>query len=227
MAEQHTREAAVDHAEDWVASGEFERELANAVACATESQVPGNAAVLTLYLSDHIAPRLAALGFACEIHDNPVHGAPPLLTAERFESATAPTLLGYGHGDVVRGQHAQWSNGRDPFVLRREGGRLYGRGSADNKAQHLINFAALEAVLRTRGRLGFNARFVVEMGEEVGSPGLSEFFTDNPQLLDADAFIASDGPRLQPDVPTVFLGAPAVATFPNAWLACHFPVMAA
>ena len=58
---------------------------------------------------------------------------------------------------------------------KQEGGRYYGRGSADNKAQHSINMAALATVIAERGKLGFNAKFFIETGEEVGSPGLQQF----------------------------------------------------
>ncbi|MBN8920598.1 MAG: M20/M25/M40 family metallo-hydrolase, partial [Rhizobiales bacterium] len=57
-----------------------------------------------------------------------------------------------------------------------------------------------------RGRLGFNAKWLIEMGEEVGSPGLREFCTEHPGLLRADVLIGSDGPRLAADRPTIFLG---------------------
>jgi hypothetical protein len=53
--------------------------------------------------------------------------------------------------------------------------RWYGRGTADNKGQHSINIAALAQVLAARGRLGFNVKWLIEMGEETGSPGLADF----------------------------------------------------
>jgi acetylornithine deacetylase/succinyl-diaminopimelate desuccinylase-like protein len=53
-------------------------------------------------------------------------------------------------------------------------GRWFGRGTADNKGQHSINLAALDRVLAARGRLGFNVKLLIEMGEEVGSPGLRQ-----------------------------------------------------
>src|SRR5581483_4907955 len=83
-----------------------------------------------------------------------------------------------------------------PWTLRQEGDRIYGRGTADNKGQHTINLAALETVLRTRGKLGFNLKVLIETGEEMGSPGLKEFCEQHKDLLRADVLIASDGPRL-------------------------------
>jgi acetylornithine deacetylase/succinyl-diaminopimelate desuccinylase-like protein len=61
------------------------------------------------------------------------------------------------------------------------------------------------------GRLGFNAKWLLEMGEETGSPGLAEFCRLEQTRLAADVLIASDGPRLRADRPTVFLGSRGVA----------------
>ncbi len=210
--------AAVAHAEALFDSGAFFDTLAARVACRTESQNADRAEVLAAYLSDQIAPALAALGFASQIHPNPVAGAPPLLTAERLEDPALPTVLFYGHGDVVRGHEGQWADGRDPWTLTPadgpNGARWYGRGAADNKAQHSINIAALAAVLAARGgRLGFNAKWLLEMGEETGSPGLAAFCSAQRGALAADVLIASDGPRLRADRPTVFLGSRGVANF--------------
>ena len=130
-----------------------------------------------------------------------------------------PTVLSYGHGDVIRAQTDQWRDGLHPFTLVEEGDRLYGRGTADNKGQHLINIAALEAVIAARGRLGFNCRMVIETGEETGSPGLHDFFAAQKDALSADVLIASDGPRLQPETPTMFMGSRGGVTF-DCWSIC-------
>lgn len=204
--------SAIEHATARFDAGDFFADLARRVAHRTESQNPARSAELLAYLSGEIAPALAALGFECVLHANPVAGAPPLLTAQRIEDAALPTVLFYGHGDVVRGLEAQWAEGRDPWTLTAAGERWYGRGSADNKAQHSINLAALAAVIEARGgRLGFNAKWLVEMGEETGSPGLAEFCRGQRERLAADALIASDGPRLRASRPTVFLGSRGVA----------------
>ncbi|MBI4203928.1 MAG: M20/M25/M40 family metallo-hydrolase, partial [Betaproteobacteria bacterium] len=93
-----------------------------------------------------------------------------------------------------------------PWTLKQEGERYYGRGSADNKAQHSINMAALETVIAERGRLGFNAKFMLETGEELSSPGLRAFCEQHCGRLKADVLIASDGPRLSAKRPTLYLG---------------------
>ncbi len=215
-----TTRDAVAHAEALFDSGEFFSSLARRVACRTESQNPARATELLAYLHDEIAPALATLGFTHAIHANPVSGAPPLLVAERQEDPALPTVLFYGHGDVIRGHEGQWAEGRDPWTLTAvtpqaaAPQRWYGRGSADNKSQHSINLAATGAVLAARGgKLGFNAKWLLEMGEETGSPGLAEFCAQHRSLLAADVLIASDGPRLRADRPTVFLGSRGVANF--------------
>lgn len=186
--------------------GSFQSELAKLVEIPSESQDPRGALHLHRYLSEAIEPLLTGLGFSCEVFDNPAGAAGPLMIAERFEDAALPTVLSYGHGDVVRGQEDQWRDGLSPFVLTEEGDRLYGRGSADNKCQHLINIRAMGTLIAAQGKLGFNAKILIEMGEEMGSPGLKVFCETHKARLKADVFIASDGPRLSPDVPTLFTG---------------------
>ena len=94
-----------------------------------------------------------------------------------------------------------------PWRLTEEGDRWYGRGTADNKGQHALNLAALEAVLAERGgRLGFNLKLVLETGEERGSVGLREFVAEHKDQLAADVLIGSDGPRVTPEVPTIATG---------------------
>ena len=85
--------------------------------------------------------------------------------------------------------------------------RWYGRGSADNKGQHALNLSALEAVLAERdGKLGFNLKLVLETCEERGSIGLRDFVAAHRDALAADVLIASDGPRVMPEVPTIATG---------------------
>lgn len=201
-----SREQALSKTASYWQQGNFIAELAQLVSHPTESQESSQRAELDRYLQQAIKPRLEKMGCVVSEHENPVAGGAPLLVGKRIEDAALPTVLVYGHGDVVRGQSDQWREGLQPFELREEGERLYGRGSADNKVQHLINIAALESVLASRGKLGFNVKFLFEMSEEIGSIGLAEFCTEQQELLAADVLIASDGPRLQADTPTVFLG---------------------
>ncbi|HEV2303259.1 MAG TPA: M20 family metallopeptidase [Stellaceae bacterium] len=207
-----TRDAAVAAAQAYFDDGRFAADLGRRVAIPTESQVPARAPVLVAYLADEIAPSLTGLGFSSRILPNP-RGAGPFLVAERREAGAPVTVFGYGHGDVVRGLEEGWAEGLSPWRLERRGERFYGRGTADNKGQHTINFAALAAVIETRGRLGFNALWLIETGEEVGSPGLREVCNSERGRLKADLLLASDGPRLSPARPTIFLGARGAFNF--------------
>jgi acetylornithine deacetylase/succinyl-diaminopimelate desuccinylase-like protein len=199
------RADVIRNAQTLVDEGQFAMHLAELVSRPTESQNPQRFDEMQVYLEELLVPRLTAIGFTCTIHPNSKGN--PFLVARRVEDRSLPTILGYGHGDVTHGQEGDWSESRKPFELRKENGRLYGRGTADNKGQHLINLLALECVIAVRGRFGFNATWLIEMGEETGSPGLIEFCEANKELLAADVLIASDGPRMSPDVPLVFLGA--------------------
>jgi acetylornithine deacetylase/succinyl-diaminopimelate desuccinylase-like protein len=209
-----TRAAALAAAAHEFDSGGFQRTLSRRVAFPTESQNPERAATLHTYLSDEIAPSLAPLGVRSQVFDNPLTGKQPLLIGRHTEEPSLPTVLVYGHGDVVRGLEGRWRDNRDPWTLDVHGARWYGRGTADNKGQHSINIAALDAVRKARGgRLGFNLVWLVEMGEETGSPGLAEFCRAHRAELAADVLIASDGPRLHADRPTAYLGTRGVANF--------------
>lgn len=200
-----TRADAIARAQALVSSGDFLKELARRVAYQTESQNAERAAPLRAYLEDELRPAFSELDFESRLVESP-SGKAPFLIAEHREDASRPTVLMYGHGDVVDGMAGEWRDGLDPWRITTVGNRAYGRGTADNKGQHSINLAALAAVLATRGRLGFNMKWLIEMGEEAGSPGLRELCAQHRDEFAADVLIASDGPRLSADRPTVFLG---------------------
>jgi acetylornithine deacetylase/succinyl-diaminopimelate desuccinylase-like protein len=136
-----TRADAIAHACAQFDNGAFFATLSRRVAYRSESQ-GGSDATLAPYLTEEMMPALAQLGFTARIVPNPVPGQPSFLVAHRHESDAAPTVLMYGHGDVVRGYDEQWRAGLSPWLLRVEGERWYGRGTADNKGQHSINLAA-------------------------------------------------------------------------------------
>jgi acetylornithine deacetylase/succinyl-diaminopimelate desuccinylase-like protein len=201
-----SRTEAIRHAGQQLQSGDFLAELGRRVAYPTESQNPERREVLRGYLEAELQPAFSQLGFATRLVESP-GGKHPYLLADYRESPSAPTVLMYGHGDVVDGMAGEWRDNLDPWRLTISGDRVYGRGTADNKGQHSINLAALRAVREARGgRLGFNAKFIVEMGEEIGSPELREVCESLRDELAADLFLASDGPRLSAERPTIFLG---------------------
>ncbi|MEM9516551.1 MAG: M20 family metallopeptidase [Actinomycetota bacterium] len=208
-----TRQHALAAAAQLVDSGRFRDDLARRVAIPSTAQDPEHRPALYAYLNDEIGPTLTAMGYVVEVFENPVPGGGPLLVGRRHEGDDLPTVLTYGHGDVVRGLEGQWRAGLDPWTLTVDGDRWYGRGTADNKSQHSINLAALATVIDVRGRLGFNSTVFIDMSEEIGSPGLREFAEQHRALLAADVLIGSDGPRLVPEEPTVFLGTRGAINF--------------
>lgn len=208
-----SREQAIRRAQSYFDGGAFRNLLARRISMPTESQNPDRRPVLTDYLQKEIRPAFEAMGFVCRILHHAAAGA-PFLYAERIEDKARPTVLGYGHGDVIRGLDDEWRSGVSPWQLTEApDGMWYGRGIADNKGQHTINMEALRLVLETRGKLGFNAKYLIEMGEETGSAGLREICTEQRGLMAADLFLASDGPRLNAERPTVFLGSRGALNF--------------
>jgi acetylornithine deacetylase/succinyl-diaminopimelate desuccinylase-like protein len=201
-----SRANAIARAQAYFDDGSFLADLTRRVAIPSSSQEPARAAALVAYLADEILPALKKLGFNCRILDNP--SGPPVLVAERIESPDYVTALIYGHGDTIAGQDDRWREGLAPWRVTVEDDRIYGRGSADNKGQHSVNIGSLAAVIAERGALGFNCKILIEMAEELGSPGLRELCAKHrDDLLSADVLMASDGPRIAPNQPTIFLGA--------------------
>jgi acetylornithine deacetylase/succinyl-diaminopimelate desuccinylase-like protein len=200
-----SRTNAIARAHAYFDGGGFLADLTRRVAIPSSSQEPERADALRVYLSDEMVPTLNRLGFVCRILDNP--RGPPVLAAERIENPSFVTALVYGHGDTIRGLDDLWRHGLTPWTIVVEGERVYGRGTADNKGQHSVNLGALAAVLAERGALGFNCKILLEMAEELGSVGLREVCAQHRDLLKADLLIGSDGPRIAPQGPTIFLGA--------------------
>ncbi len=198
------KEKAVQHATQYFDKGYFKKDLAELISVKTESQ--NNECNLENYYDQNIIPMLVKMGFKCKVMENPLSKANIILFAERIENAEFSTILTYGHGDVVLGQDSCWDNGLSPYKLIEKDNRYYGRGTADNKGQHLINIKALYSLLSVQKKLGFNFKILFEMGEEIGSPGLKAFCQENKELLKADVFIASDGPRISQKIPTIFTG---------------------
>src|SRR6478672_4790199 len=127
-----SRAAAISRAEAYFDSGAFRTDLARRVAIPTESQNPERKGELARYLASEIAPALEKIGFKCRtLTQERAKG--PFLFAERSEDPALTTVLGYGHGDVIRGLDAGWSAGLSPWTLTEQDGRYYGRGVVDNK----------------------------------------------------------------------------------------------
>ncbi|MFC7738229.1 M20/M25/M40 family metallo-hydrolase [Roseomonas sp. GCM10028921] len=205
--ETRSRNGAIARATAYFDEGRYLASLRRLVAVPTESQMPDSAEALRRYCSETLAAEFDGMGFDIAVLENPRPNRGPALLASRIEDPALPTILIYGHGDVVRGLPDKWREGLTPWDVTVEGDRWYGRGTVDNKGQHLIAIQALRALIEERGRLGFNAKVFVETGEEVGSPGLRDLMKREAAHLSADAFIGLDGPRQTTFLPDLKLGA--------------------
>ena len=208
-----SRERAVARAAAHFDGGDFVEGLSRLVSHPTQSQLPNSRPALESYFTDAIGPELEAIGFSRDILDNPDPEAGPVLLAARHEGDDRPSVLMYGHGDVVAGQNERWRAGLAPWTVTPDGDRLYGRGTADNKGQHWTNLGGLRAVIEERGVLGFNCTILLESDEEMGSRGLRDFCRQHADRLRADMLIASDGPRLDPARATIVLGSRGLVNF--------------
>ena len=208
-----SREKAIARAGAIFDDGTFFDLLTRWVSHPTESQNEACKDPLRTYLSEAIGPYLEKLGFSWRLVENPANSRLPFLIGQRIEDERLPTVLTYGHGDTVLGMADRWREGLEPWRVIQEEERWYGRGTADNKGQHAINLVALGCVLEVRQQLGFNVKVLIETGEEMGSPGLHRICGLEKEALAADVLIASDGPRIDPQKPTIFGGSRAVFNF--------------
>jgi acetylornithine deacetylase/succinyl-diaminopimelate desuccinylase-like protein len=136
-----------------------------------------------------------------EVIETPGH---PIVYAEDLRG-DGPTLLVYGHYDVQPEEPVElWTSG--PFDPTVRDGELYARGSADDKGQVWMHVKALEAYLKTAGRLPCKVKVVIEGEEEVGGGHLTDFVEANRDLLLARAVVISDSPMLDRGVPSLCYG---------------------
>jgi acetylornithine deacetylase/succinyl-diaminopimelate desuccinylase-like protein len=128
----------------------------------------------------------------------------PVVYAEKIIDPSKPTVLVYGHYDVQPPDPLNlWNSGPfDPVIKE---GRIYARGSADDKGQFYMHVKALEILLKT-GSLTNNIKFLIEGEEEVGSPNLGKFVAQNKQLLKCDVILISDSAMLSIENPSIDIG---------------------
>jgi acetylornithine deacetylase/succinyl-diaminopimelate desuccinylase-like protein len=126
-----------------------------------------------------------------DVRELRVDGGLPYVVGEWTERADAPTVLLYAHHDVQPpGYVDRWST--DPFEPHEHDGRLFGRGTADDKAGAIAHVAAVRAWLRTAGELPCNVKVLIEGEEEIGSPGLAGFLDAHASSLRSDVLLLAD-----------------------------------
>src|ERR1700688_4228909 len=150
-----------------------------------------------------VADRLRGVGLdKVEIVPTKMH---PLVYGESLHAPGKPTVLFYGHYDVQPAEPLDlWTSPAFEPTIR--GGNLFGRGTADDKGQVHIHIRALDAILKTAGKLPINLKVMIEGEEEVGSVSLWDFVNANKAKLKADALIVSDTGMLARGVPSITYG---------------------
>ncbi len=128
----------------------------------------------------------------------------PIVYGEKIIDPALPTVLVYGHYDVQPADPLElWNSG--PFEPVIKDGKIYARGSADDKGQFFMHVKALETMVQT-GTLTTNIKFLIEGEEEVGSPNLATFVKANKALLDANVILISDTSMISMENPSIDIG---------------------
>ena len=157
--------------------------------------------------AEWLAARLKTDGLQVQLHSTARH---PIVVAKNGHRPDRPTVMIYGHYDVQPVDPLeQWLS--DPFEPRIENGRIYARGSTDNKGQHMAHLCGLSETLRAHGDLPVNLIFLLEGEEEIGSPNLEPFLQKHCDDLACDIIAISDTGMVSAGVPTFTYGLRGIA----------------
>ena len=128
----------------------------------------------------------------------------PIVYGEKIIDPSKPTVLVYGHYDVQPAEPLElWKSGPfDPTIID---GKIFARGSCDDKGQMYMHVKALEILVQTN-TLTNNIKFCIEGEEEVGSPNLGKFVASHKELLKADCVLISDSAMISLDTPSIDIG---------------------
>jgi len=128
----------------------------------------------------------------------------PVVYAEKMIDIALPTILIYGHYDVMPAEPLDlWVS--PPFEPEVRAGHIFARGADDDKGQSFMHAKAFEYVLKT-GELRSNVKFLIEGEEEIGSPSLEKFCAENKELLACNIIMVSDTSMLAADMPSITTG---------------------
>jgi len=129
----------------------------------------------------------------------------PVVYAEWLKAPGKPTVLIYGHYDVQPADPLElWTS--PPFEPVEKEGRLWARGSSDNKGQFFAHVKGIEAHLKQNGTLPVNVKLLIEGEEEVASVNLEAFIEKHKDLLKSDIVVVSDSAMAGPDLPAITYG---------------------
>ena len=157
-------------------------------------------------IADQVAflrKRLEGWGFAVEVHPTSSH---PIVYAEAGPKDARFTWLLYGHYDVYPADEKQEGWRTKPFDPVVEGDRVWGRGTGDNKGQHLAMLHSIALWRELHGELPLRVKVILEGDEETGSVPLPKFIEAHRERLKADLCVYSDGPMFPDDQPVLLMG---------------------
>jgi len=128
----------------------------------------------------------------------------PLVYAEWLDAPGKPTVLIYGHYDVQPVDPLdKWHT--EPFQPVIKNGRIYARGTSDDKAPILTAIEVARTFLMVEGKLPVNVKFLFEGEEEIGSPSIDEFMKASTDLLACDFVVSCDGAMWRPTEPSLIV----------------------
>lgn len=157
--------------------------------------------------ADWLVSKLTAMDLKAELHETPKH---PIVVARNEHREGKKTLLIYGHYDVQPVDPLElWDS--SPFEPEIRDGRIWGRGSTDNKGQMLAHVLGVEETLKEDGELPVNLIFLFEGEEEIGSPNLVPFLQEHKDDLKCDVIAVSDTGMVAKGVPTMGYGLRGIA----------------
>jgi len=160
--------------------------------------------------ADWLERRLQRTGMD-EVRQLVVDGHNPVVWARKHVSDSLPTVLFYGHYDVMPADPLdEWVS--PPFEPEIRDGKIFGRGTADDKGQVIMHINAVDAYLEVKGTLPVNVVIAVEGEEEEGSEGLEKLLDSHRDLFAADVAVISDSPFFASGCPSVCYGLRGIAT---------------
>jgi len=159
--------------------------------------------------ADWVKNSLDKIGVPAKVYPTAGH---PVVVGEWRNAPGAPTVLIYGHYDVQPPEPLDlWTSPAFEPTIR--DGKIFARGSVDDKGQLFLHVKALEAHLATRKKLPVNVVVIAEGEEEVGSEHLAQFVQDQKKLLAADAVVISDSAMFAPGLPSILSSLRGLAYF--------------
>src|SRR3954468_11079659 len=159
--------------------------------------------------AEWLAGQMTKIGLMTKIHQTPGH---PVVVGEWRGAPGAPTLLIYGHYDVQPAEPLDlWET--PPFEPTIRDGKIFARGSVDDKGQLYLHIKALESHLATSGKLPMNVIVLAEGEEEVGSENLEQFIEAHKKALACDAVVISDSTMFAPGLPSILSSLRGLAYF--------------